>query len=244
MMGIAQKVAREFSDSVRSRGQSYFAKNRVVITASSAGEVVARVRGTEKYKVRLRLRGIKLIAACSCPYFGPAGAPCKHLWATVLAADARGLLAAAPARHLRLITGPAQGPGPVQGEIPPPPPPQPPWLDGPESSSRPTSTPPPATGPPAATRASPEVTARTRARGRATARTRATRGAASGKASLGVRPRARTIRTEGRTTARPARGTAPGPDRPGRVMAHSPGGPPGPVRVRVLALALARIGPG
>ena len=133
MMGIAQKVAREFNDSVRSRGQSYFAKNRVVITASSAGEVVARVRGTEKYKVRLRLRGIKLVASCSCPYFGPAGAPCKHLWATVLAADARGLLAAAPARHLRLVTGPAQGPqGQGQGQGQPPPPPQPPWLDGPE----------------------------------------------------------------------------------------------------------------
>src|SRR5436305_15158654 len=82
MMGIAQKVAREFSDAVRSRGQSYFAKGRVAITASSAGEVVAKVKGTEKYKVRLRLRGIKLIASCSCPYFGPAGAPCKHLWAT------------------------------------------------------------------------------------------------------------------------------------------------------------------
>ena len=73
MMGIAQKVAREFSDAVRSRGQSYFAKGRVAITASSAGEVVAKVRGTEKYKVRLRLRGIKLIATCTCPYFGPAG---------------------------------------------------------------------------------------------------------------------------------------------------------------------------
>ena len=47
MMGIAQKVAREFSDAVRSRGQSYFAKGRVAITASSAGEIVARVRGTE-----------------------------------------------------------------------------------------------------------------------------------------------------------------------------------------------------
>ena len=56
MMGIAQKVAREFSDAVRSRGQSYFAKNRVAIAAASAGEVVAKVRGTEKYKVRLRLR--------------------------------------------------------------------------------------------------------------------------------------------------------------------------------------------
>ena len=45
MMGIAQKVAREFSDAVRSRGQSYFAKGRVAITASSAGEVVAQGPG-------------------------------------------------------------------------------------------------------------------------------------------------------------------------------------------------------
>ena len=115
MMGIAQKVAREFSDAVRARGQSYFAKGRVAITASSAGEVVAKVRGTEKYKVRIRLRGIKLIATCTCPYFGPSGAPCKHLWATVLAVDARGLLPSAPTRPLRLVTDSA----PRQANYPP-----------------------------------------------------------------------------------------------------------------------------
>ena len=91
-MGIAQKVSRDFSDAVRSRGQSYFAKGRVAITSTSASEVVARVRGTAKYRVRLRLRGGRLHASCSCPYFGPFGDPCKHLWATVLAADARRLL--------------------------------------------------------------------------------------------------------------------------------------------------------
>ena len=63
MMGITQKVAREFREAVRDRGLVYFNKGRVAITASSAGEVVARVRGTEKYKVRVRLRGIKLIAS-------------------------------------------------------------------------------------------------------------------------------------------------------------------------------------
>ncbi len=115
-MGIAQKLAREFSDAVRSRGQSYFAKNRVAITAASAGEVVARVKGTEKYKVRVRLRGIKLIAQCSCPYFGPDGAPCKHLWATVLAVDARGLLPSALTRPLRLVTDQvARPPAPPEG---------------------------------------------------------------------------------------------------------------------------------
>ena len=95
---------------MRDRGLVYFNKGRVAITASSAGEVVARVRGTEKYKVRIRLRGIKLIASCSCPYSGSnGGAPCKHLWATVLAVDARALLPSAPSRPLRLVTEPAPG---------------------------------------------------------------------------------------------------------------------------------------
>jgi superfamily II DNA or RNA helicase len=102
--GIAQKLARDFPDGVRSRGQSYFAKNRVAITAASPGEVVARVRGTAKYRVRLRLRGEKLVATCSCPYFSPFGDPCKHVWATILAVDARGLLPSAPMRPLRLVT--------------------------------------------------------------------------------------------------------------------------------------------
>ena len=103
-MGIAQKVSRDFSDAVRARGQSYFAKGRVVITGSTAGEVAARVRGTAKYRVRLRLRGGKLHVSCTCPYFTPTGDPCKHLWATVLMADARGLLQSAPVRPLKLIS--------------------------------------------------------------------------------------------------------------------------------------------
>src|SRR4051812_11525848 len=126
MMGIAQKVSREFSDAVRARGQSYFAKGRVVITGATAGEVAARVRGTAKYRVRLRLRGGKLHASCSCPYFTPTGDPCKHLWATILMADARGLLQAAPVRPLKLVCdaprrpvesaeGGGPGPGPGRG---------------------------------------------------------------------------------------------------------------------------------
>ena len=103
-MGIAQKVSREFADAVRARGQSYFAKGRVAVTSAKAGEiVVAKVRGTESYKVKLRVRGGKLHASCTCLYFGPEGEPCKHLWATILAADAKGLLQSAPVRPLRLI---------------------------------------------------------------------------------------------------------------------------------------------
>ena len=103
-MGIAQKVSREFADGVRARGQSYFAKGRVAITSAKAGEVVvARVRGTETYKVKLRLRDGRLSASCTCLYFGPEGEPCKHLWATILASDAKGLLPVVPVRPLRLV---------------------------------------------------------------------------------------------------------------------------------------------
>ena len=103
-MGIAQKVARNFSDAVRSRGQSYFVKGRVTLMTARAGEVVARVRGTSKYRVRVRLRGSKLLASCTCPYFNPQGEPCKHLWATLLLAEARGLLQSPPVFPVHLVT--------------------------------------------------------------------------------------------------------------------------------------------
>jgi superfamily II DNA or RNA helicase len=104
MIGIAQKVARSFSDAVRSRGQSYFVKGRVSVMAARPGEVVAKVRGTSKYRVRLRMRGSKLLASCTCPYFSPQGEPCKHLWATLLMAEARGLLQSAPVFPIHLVT--------------------------------------------------------------------------------------------------------------------------------------------
>jgi superfamily II DNA or RNA helicase len=102
--GVASKVARAFTDGVRDRGYAYFAKSRVVITQARPGDlVIAKVRGTETYRVRLRLRGSKLLASCTCPFFGPEGEPCKHLWATILAADARGLLPCVPVRPVKFV---------------------------------------------------------------------------------------------------------------------------------------------
>ena len=47
MMGIAQKIARDFADAVRSRGQSYFAKGRVVITNHRPGAWFSLIRDPE-----------------------------------------------------------------------------------------------------------------------------------------------------------------------------------------------------
>ncbi|WP_337176167.1 SWIM zinc finger family protein, partial [Paludisphaera sp.] len=111
MMGIAQKVARNFSEAVRSRGQSYFTKGRVSLMSAKPNEVVARVRGTTKYRVRARLRGARLLATCSCPYFGPLGEPCKHLWATLLLADSRGFLQSPQNMAVRLVAEPSRRAG-------------------------------------------------------------------------------------------------------------------------------------
>ncbi|WP_165235339.1 DEAD/DEAH box helicase [Aquisphaera insulae] len=117
-MGIAQKVARNFSEAVRSRGQSYFSKGRVTMMSAKPNEVVARVRGTAKYRVRARLRGARLLASCTCPYFSPQGEPCKHLWATLLLADSRGFLQTSPGFAVRLVPEPPRRPAGAPGAIP------------------------------------------------------------------------------------------------------------------------------
>jgi superfamily II DNA or RNA helicase len=108
MMGIAQKVARSFSDAVRSRGQSYFSKGRVTLLSTKPNELITKVRGTTKYRVRVRLRGTKLLASCTCPYFSPQGEPCKHLWATLLLADSREFFQTEPGVLVRLVPEPVK----------------------------------------------------------------------------------------------------------------------------------------
>ena len=104
-MGIALQLAHEFDEGVRSRGQSYFVENRVDFAENSTDDaVIGRVRGTVNYRVKLRLKGSRLVASCSCPFFGEEGSPCKHMWATLLAVDAHGFLLDARHRPVHLVT--------------------------------------------------------------------------------------------------------------------------------------------
>ncbi len=104
MTGIAQRVSRNFQDAVRARGQTYFSKGRVKILMARPGEVRTKVRGTESYRVRIRLRNNgRLLISCTCLYFRPHGVPCKHIWATLLTCDAKGLLTYPPVKPLRMV---------------------------------------------------------------------------------------------------------------------------------------------
>ena len=85
-----------FPDGIRERGMAYFRSGAVRITQSSADSVTAVVRGSKRYDAAMEVRKSRLALFCSCPFFF-SDRNCKHLWATVLAADQAGLLRRLPA---------------------------------------------------------------------------------------------------------------------------------------------------
>ncbi|HXJ96860.1 MAG TPA: SNF2-related protein [Terriglobia bacterium] len=104
-MNLSQRLAGNFSGTVRHRGHSYYWQGRVRIRHGSESGVAANVRGSQNYQVNLDWQDGVLSANCDCLYFDSDG-PCKHLWAAILAAEAYGhLTAAASAPKLVLDCG-------------------------------------------------------------------------------------------------------------------------------------------
>ncbi len=95
-MGLVEALARDVSERTRTKGNRYFLGGAVRAIEGSDSEVVATVRGSEWYRVRLSREGDGFFASCQCPYFTDRQDFCKHIWAVVLAADAEGLLLADP----------------------------------------------------------------------------------------------------------------------------------------------------
>ena len=79
---------------IAGRGERYVRQNRVEILGGNSRQVVAVVSGSDEYEVVLGYDesfGV-LLYECTCPYEEERGGPCKHVWATVLTAESRGLL--------------------------------------------------------------------------------------------------------------------------------------------------------
>lgn len=95
-MYLTNKFSSRFTGGVRSRGQSYFRLGRVEIVEGTRGTVSAVVTGSEDYDVLLTISERDLCVACSCPYFD--NYPCKHIWATMAAAERKGYLTGAASR--------------------------------------------------------------------------------------------------------------------------------------------------
>jgi superfamily II DNA or RNA helicase len=93
-MNLSSRLAGDFPAGVRRRGEEYHWQKLVRIEKGSDTEVDATIRGSQQYEVELSWAPGALSVWCDCPYFESNG-PCKHLWATILTAESRGLLSSA-----------------------------------------------------------------------------------------------------------------------------------------------------
>ena len=92
-MTLTEALAPDVAERTRTKGNRYFLGGAVRGIEGDSTQVLATVRGTQWYSVRLRREGEGFYASCQCPYFADRNDFCKHIWAVVLAADAEGLLA-------------------------------------------------------------------------------------------------------------------------------------------------------
>ena len=90
-MRLSQVLASQVSSTTRSRGQSYFGSGAVRSLTTHDGTINATVTGSELYFVHLQPSADRLSGSCTCPYFLDRLEICKHIWAAILAAEARSL---------------------------------------------------------------------------------------------------------------------------------------------------------
>ncbi|HEY6252745.1 MAG TPA: DEAD/DEAH box helicase [Candidatus Angelobacter sp.] len=94
-MSLSSKLGQAFSSTSRKRGEDYYRWGRVNIHEGSDVSVAAYVQGAERYEVSLEFDGgDALLVDCGCPFFDGQGV-CKHIWATILAAQNKGYLSSA-----------------------------------------------------------------------------------------------------------------------------------------------------
>src|SRR5262249_28088117 len=95
-MHLSDVFAQQVSKNCRDRGYEYFAAGAVRDLAVKDGAIVATVVGNQGYDVTLQQKGSAVRASCTCPFFEDRFEICKHIWATILAAESRGLPLIAP----------------------------------------------------------------------------------------------------------------------------------------------------
>ena len=133
-MSLSTDLKPYVSTAVRERGAAIYATGKVAIREGDAFEVSAEVTGSQPYEVSLLREETRVIAYCSCPYFDSNGV-CKHVWATIMAADRRNHLMGSSGRRVTEIIEDWDGPDDELDDepfelAPPPEPPRAPAVPG------------------------------------------------------------------------------------------------------------------
>jgi superfamily II DNA or RNA helicase len=104
-MSFVADVSKQIARSVQQLGDALFRCGAVQIADASASMVCAMVRGERKYRVLLYRANNVIDASCTCPSFEQGVGACKHIWATLRAAEADGYLQGfGGVGHLRIAT--------------------------------------------------------------------------------------------------------------------------------------------
>lgn len=85
---LADLLRDEFLQQDRTRGERYFNADLVTNLYAENGRIYASVEGSYgvEYSVEVSRRGSRYLLSCECERF-QSGFNCKHVWATILAAD-------------------------------------------------------------------------------------------------------------------------------------------------------------
>jgi superfamily II DNA or RNA helicase len=89
-MALTKKFADEFTHNAQHEGAKIFYAGGVKFEDRLPDQIEAVVQGGRPYSVFLgREKGL-VRYSCDCPYYDSTGDPCKHVWATLLAAEQKG----------------------------------------------------------------------------------------------------------------------------------------------------------
>ncbi len=91
-MSLTTYLSRYVESKIRQRGAAYYRDGAVEIIHGNKYEMEATVFGTDAYDVELYRQEDTVLVACSCPYFEGEEVVCKHIWASLLAAEKKGYL--------------------------------------------------------------------------------------------------------------------------------------------------------
>ncbi len=103
-MSLITQVRDEVPHSVQNQGDALYRAGAVEVESGGASQVDAMVQDKNwAWNVSLRRTKKTLKVWCTCNYFADSGDPCKHIWATLLAADAESYLSQGGNGRLRVV---------------------------------------------------------------------------------------------------------------------------------------------
>ena len=89
-MSLSRVLESRFRGDIRFRGQAYVSAERVEITHVTADRLYGVVHDAEEFQTQLSREESSIVPFCTCAKPGQETVTCKHVWATILHAEAEG----------------------------------------------------------------------------------------------------------------------------------------------------------